>query len=82
MKEESLESLTIEQLKVREKMLKTSVYLITTSVIILALAGAFLYYKQGFSTFTVLPIIFFSIVMITNTNLRKVRAEIALRENK
>lgn len=80
MKEEPLVSLTLDELKKREKMLKMSISLMLASVIVLTIAGAFLFYKHGFSGFTVLPIIFFSIVIINNVNLKKVSAEIERRE--
>ena len=80
MKEEQLTKLTLDELKIREKMLKTAVSLITASIIVMIIAGIFITYKQGFSVFTVMPIIFISIVLINAAKLKKVRAEIAARE--
>ena len=80
MQEEPLNKLSLEVLKAREKMLKISVSLIIASIIVMTIAGIFLTYKNGFSVFTVLPIIFLSIVVINANNLKKVKAEIASRD--
>ena len=80
MKDELFSNLSLDQLKSREKMLKKSISLIIAAVIVMTIAGIFLTFKQGFSVFTILPLIFFSIILINNTNLKKLRAEIASRE--
>jgi hypothetical protein len=80
MQKQPYANLTLDELKSREKMLKTAVSLITASILVMTIAGAFITYKQGFSVFTVLPIVFISIVLINLANLKKVRAEIAARE--
>ena len=80
MKEKSLTDLTLDELKNREKMLKIAVSLITASIIVMIIAGAFITHKQGFSIFTVLPFVFISIIMINTAKLKKVRTEIAVRE--
>ena len=80
MKENSLANLSLDELKKREKMLKIAISFIIAAIIVMAIAGAFLTYKQGFSIFTVMPIIFLSIVLINGVNLKKVRVEIAARE--
>jgi len=80
MKETNLLKLSLEELKKREKTTKTSTVLLLGMIIVQIAVGVFLTFKQKFSVFTILPIAFFPILVVNNTNLKKIRTEINSRE--
>lgn len=80
MKETDLSKLSLEELKKREKTTKTSTVLLLGMIIVQIAVGVFLTFKQGFSVFTILPIAFFPILVVNNTNLKKIGTEINSRE--
>ncbi len=79
MKETDLSKLTIEELLKQEKTVKAVSYLFIGVIIIQFAAGIFLTIKQGFSIFMIVPIAFVPILMITISNLKKIRTEIDSR---
>lgn len=81
MKEQTLSTLTVDELRTREKALKIAVGIMTGAIIIMFLTGVYLTYKQGFSIFTVMPVIFLASLSLNISNLKKVRNEIASRSN-
>lgn len=70
-----------EELLKQEKTLKTSVYMLLFSSIILVLIGIFLlfYKKQGFNALLVIPISFVAIIIVNTNALKEVRKEIESR---
>jgi hypothetical protein len=79
MKETDLSKLSLEELLKQEKTAKISYAFLLGTIIIQLAAGIFLTIKQGFSVFIILPIAFVPILIVNNTNLKKIRAEINLR---
>jgi hypothetical protein len=79
MQETDLSKLTIEELLKQEKTVKAVSYLFIGVIIIQFAAGIFLTIKQGFSIFMIVPIAFVPILMITISNLKKIRTEIDSR---
>lgn len=79
MKETDLSTLTKEELLKREKTTKNTSALLVGILILQLAAGIFLTIKQGFSVFIILPVAFVPILIVNNTNLKKIRAEIDVR---
>ena len=79
MKQVPLSELSPEQLKLKEKSLKTAVSLLSGMLIVLFAITGFLSYWRGFSVFSVLPFVFLPMLLINIVNLRKIRTEIASR---
>ncbi len=79
MKETDLSTLTKEELLKREKTTKNTSALLVVILILQLAVGIFLTIKQGFSVFIILPIAFVPILIVNNTNLKKIRAEIDVR---
>jgi hypothetical protein len=79
MQETDLTKVTKEELLKREKTAKVVSYLFIGVIIIQLATGIFLTIKQGFSIFMIVPIAFVPILMITISNLKKIRTEIDSR---
>jgi UDP-N-acetylmuramyl pentapeptide phosphotransferase/UDP-N-acetylglucosamine-1-phosphate transferase len=79
MAQKPLTELTTEELKTKEKQLKTVCIIMGVFIVLMFLIGGFLTSKQGPSVFTVMPIAFLAILIGNIGNLRKVQKEIALR---
>ena len=79
MKETDLSKLTREELLKQEKTAKTVSAFLFGTIFIQFAAGVFLTFKQGFNVFTILPVAFIPILIVSKTNLKKIRAEIDLR---
>ncbi len=81
MKQEELTKMSLDELKSKEKTLKSSMAILGGMIIVLLITGVFLTIKQGFGVFTVLPIVFLPIFTMNIGNLKKIQSEIALRNS-
>jgi hypothetical protein len=72
--------LDLEGLKKKEKALNISLKVLIGMMIMMVLAGIYLFTKQGFSVFTILPVAFLPILMTNIKNVKKIREMIAERE--
>lgn len=72
--------LDLEGLKKKEKALNISLKVLIGMMIMMVLAGIYLFNKQGFSVFTILPVAFLPILMTNIKNVKKIREMIAERE--
>jgi len=76
---QSLDTLSVEELKKKEKVVKTSTGVLLGSVILMIGAGLYLTTKQGFNAFTILPIAFLPMLMMSFKQLKAIKAELAKR---
>jgi hypothetical protein len=76
---QSLDTLSVEELKKKEKVVKTSTGVLLGSVIVMIGAGLYLTTKQGFNAFTILPSGFLPLLMMNFRQLKAIRAELAKR---
>jgi hypothetical protein len=81
MKDETLTSLSVTELKTKEKSLKIAAGMLGGMMVVMLLAGIYLFQQNGFSVFSLLPIAFLPLLMANIANFKKVRAEIAKRNN-
>lgn len=72
--------LDLEGLKKKEKALNISLKVLIGMMIMMVLAGIYLYIKQGFSVFTILPVAFLPILLTNTKNVKKIREMITERE--
>ncbi|MCP9745513.1 hypothetical protein [Lacihabitans sp. CS3-21] len=72
--------LDLEGLKKKEKALNISLKVLIGMMIMMVLAGIYLFTKQGFSVFTILPVAFLPILMTNIKNVKKIREMITERE--
>jgi hypothetical protein len=79
MAESDLSKLSLENLEKQHRILKQSTSVLGGLIIIMALAGGYLTFKQGFSIFTVLPIFFLAMIPINLKKIKNIKAEIASR---
>lgn len=71
----------LQTLKKKEKSAQLSTSLLIGMVIVQAVVGVFLTITGGFSVFTIMPLIFVPIAMVSYNNLKRIKAEIASRNN-
>lgn len=81
MKNEDFSKLSLEELKKKEKSTRFSAGLLGGIIFVQFLIGIFLTVTNGFSVFTVMPIAFLPILVISFSSLKKIKAEIATRNN-
>ncbi len=81
MKQESLSNLSIEELKTKEKSLKTAAGMLSGMMIVMLAVGIYMFFQKGFSVFSVLPIAFLPLVGGLFAKIKEVRTEIASRNN-
>jgi len=79
MKQTPFSELNQNQLKIREKALKTAVVILSGMLLILFAITGYLTFVKGFSVFSILPFIFLPIFLINILNLKKIRTEINSR---
>ncbi|MEN9571827.1 MAG: hypothetical protein RL172_3058 [Bacteroidota bacterium] len=79
-KQKPLNEMTLEELTVREKATKTSIAVMAVAIAIMAITGVYITIKNGFSVFTVMPIIFLSLLFVNVGVLKKIRQEIAAKQ--
>jgi hypothetical protein len=81
MAQKQLSEMTVEELKAREKTLTLLITFTLASAVLIFAVGILLTVSQKrFSVFTVLPIAFLANVLISRSLIKKIRAEIKLRE--
>jgi len=81
MKQEELTQMSLDELKSKEKTLKSSMAVLGGMIIVLLIVAVFLTIKQGFGVFSILPIVFLPIFTVNIGNLKKVQNEITLRNS-
>lgn len=79
MKENKYTQKSLEELKVKEKTLKSATSAFIGVLMVLVFAVVFLGIRQGFSVFSVLPIAFLPLLIANISGLKKVQEEIKLR---
>jgi len=81
MKQESLSNLSLDELKGKEKSLKMAAGMLSGMIVVMFAVGIYLFFQNGFSVFSVLPIAFFPLVGGLFVKIKGVREEIATRNN-
>lgn len=81
MKERDLSNLTSEELKAKEKMLKTSTILILVSIAIMLICGIVFITKMRSPIFTILPIAFLPLIITLSKQSKNIKEELQKREN-
>jgi hypothetical protein len=79
MKPKPLSELTTEELIKTEKGMKIAVIVLSAGVVLMVFSGGYLFAKKGFSTSTLLPIIFLPLWMINYRNWKKIKEELQKR---
>jgi cytochrome b subunit of formate dehydrogenase len=80
MAQKSLSEMSLPELEQRAKGLKFVLYFMGSMIFVMALAGAYLTYTQGFSIFTVMPFMFIAILLGSISQLKKINQEIESRK--
>ncbi|MBC8111494.1 MAG: redox-active disulfide protein 2 [Verrucomicrobia bacterium] len=73
--------MSLEELKNKEKTQRSASGILAGMIIALFVVSIFLFTKQGFSVFTVLPITFLPILLANYSALKKIKEEIAARNS-
>jgi len=81
MQEKDLSKLTTDQLKTKEKTLKSYSILILVAMGIMLISGIFLNIKMGSPIFTILPIAFLPIIITLSKQIKSIKEELSKREN-
>jgi hypothetical protein len=71
----------IEELKKKQKTLKSATAVLIGFVIVMSFVSVFLTIKKGIGFFTFLPLFFLSIILINYSNIKKLTKEIELKKN-
>ncbi|WP_394992399.1 hypothetical protein [Emticicia sp.] len=79
MKENNYSQMSLEELKAKEKTLKSATSAFIGVLIVLVFAVVFLGIRQGFSVFSVLPVAFLPLLLVNISGLKKVQEEIKSR---
>lgn len=80
MAQKQLSEMTDEELKKRQKELTFAVILMAVAVLVMTISATISYSKKGFSTTTILPLLFTPLAITNLLNLKKIKAELALRK--
>lgn len=80
MKEQDLTKLTINELKAKEKTLKTSSMIILLAMAIMLFIGIFFMIKMKSPVFTILPVAFLPLVIVFSKQLKSIKEELEKRE--
>ncbi len=80
MKQPSLDQFTIGELKNKEAVLKRTTPILGLSLVLMSAASVFLTVRGGFGVFSILPVIFLPLFIVNVQNLKKIRDEIARRQ--
>ncbi|WP_146740318.1 hypothetical protein [Flavobacterium lacus] len=81
MKEQDLTQLTVNELKAKQKTLKTSSILILIAMAIMLISGIFFMLKMKSPVFTILPVAFLPLVIVFSKQLKSIKEELQKREN-
>jgi Ca2+/Na+ antiporter len=80
MKEQDLTKLTINELKAKEKTLKTSSMIILLAMAIMLFIGIFFMIKMKSPVFTILPVAFLPLVIVFSKQIKSIKEELDKRE--
>lgn len=80
MKNENFSNMSLEDLRKKEKSAQLTTSLLIGMIIIQGISGVYLTITQGFSVFTIMPVVFIPIAVISYSNLKKIREVIASKE--
>jgi uncharacterized membrane protein len=72
---------TSDELKKRQKELTFAVVLMAVAIVVMTISAIISYSQKGFSTNSFLPLFFMPIAIINLINLKKIKAELALRKH-
>ena len=79
MKENTLASLSLEELTKKEKTLKVALGALIGLVAVLTIICIYITYLRGFQFFTIFPLVFLSLILGNYSVLKKIRAEMKTR---
>lgn len=74
-----ISEMSTEELKKKQKLAKTAVSLMGGMILVMAAIGAYLTAKQGFSVFTVLPVVFLGTLAASIASMKQMTAELKKR---
>jgi membrane-associated HD superfamily phosphohydrolase len=80
MAQKQFSEMTEEELKKRKNELTFAIIISAIAIIIMSVTSIMSYSRKGYSTFTILPLIFIPLLTINLINLKKIKAELALRK--
>lgn len=80
MKQKHLSEMTEQELLIRKKELSIAIIISAIAIIIMSITSISSYSKNGFSTFTLLPLIFIPLATINFMNREKIKAELNSRK--
>ena len=80
MAQKQFSEMTDDELKKRQKELTFAVVLMTVAVLVMTISAILSYSKKGFSTTTILPLLFTPLAISNLLSLKKIKAELALRQ--
>lgn len=75
-----LDELTIGELKNKEALLKKTTPILGLSLVMMSAASVFLTVRGGFGVFSILPVIFLPLFIINIQQLKKIKDELARRQ--
>ena len=79
MKQDEFSTLTVEELNKKLATIQKLTIMLGVILVLMAISGVFITMKRGFNVFTVLPVSFLPILIANVTNAKKIKAEIASR---
>ena len=79
MKQDEFSTLTVEELNKKLATIQKLTIMLGVILVLMAISGVFITMKRGFYVFTVLPVSFLPILIANVTNAKKIKAEIASR---
>lgn len=80
MAQKQFSEMTDEELKKRQKELTFALVFMAVGVLVMTISAIVSYSKKGFSTTTILPVLFTPLAISNMVNLKKIKAELALRK--
>ena len=80
MAQKKFSEMTDDELKKRQKELTFAVVLMAVAVLVMTISAIVSYSKKGFSTTTILPLLFLPLAISNMLNLKKIKAELTLRK--
>ena len=81
MAQNQFSKMTEEELKKRQKELTFAVVLMAIAVLVITFSAILSYSKKGFSTTTILPLLFTPLAISNLLNLKKLKSELSLRKS-
>ena len=80
MRADNYRKMPLDELKKRAKSAQLNTYLLTGIIIVQTIVGVFLLFTDGFSVFTIMPVVFIPILIISFKNLKMIKDQIASRD--